>query len=236
MLTVLAIISARGGSKSIPHKNIVAVAGKPLIAWTIEAALESILLDRVIVSTDDAAIAQVSRDCGAEVPFMRPADLARDNTPGIQPVIHAVQWLEENDHYRPDYVMLLQPTSPLRITEDINTAIRLAVEKGADSVVSVCQAHQHPYWMKQITEDGRLVDYALPEHEYTYRQELPSVYTLNGAIYLTRSDILLEKGNFYTEKTYAYAMPPERSLDVDTEWDLQLVDLIIKDKTGHENH
>ncbi|TFG71863.1 MAG: acylneuraminate cytidylyltransferase family protein, partial [Anaerolineales bacterium] len=226
MLTILAIITARGGSKSIPHKNIVTVAGKPLIAWTIETALGSILLDRVIVSTDDPEIAQVSRTLGAEVPFMRPADLAKDDTPGINPVIHAMQWLEENERYRPDYMMLLQPTSPLRMPEDINAAIDLAKDKQADSVVSVCPVHKHPYWMKQITDDGRLVDYALPERKYTYRQELPVVYALNGAIYLTRRDILLKKSSFYTKNTYAYIMPPERSMDVDTVWDLQLVDLI----------
>ena len=133
---ILGLIPARGGSKALPHKNIRQFAGKPLIAWTIETALACPMLDRTIVSTDDPEIADVSRHWGAEVPFLRPAELARDDTPGIEPVLHAVRWLGENEGYRPDYVMVLQPTSPLRTTEDIEAAIQLARDRQADGVVS----------------------------------------------------------------------------------------------------
>ena len=227
---VVGVITARGGSKSIPKKNIVPVAGKPLIAWTIETALQSPALSRVIVSTNDAEIAKVARQWGAEVPFLRPAELAQDNSPHIPVVVHAVEWLESHENMRPDYVLLLQPTSPLRSTEDIDNAIRLVLEKDADSVVSVCEALSHPYLTKRITANGRLEDFVPRPEGYLRRQALPPVYVVNGAIYLVRRDVLLEKQTFYTERTYAYVMPPERSLDIDTPWDLYLADLILRDR------
>ena len=229
-MNVLALITARGGSRSIPKKNIAPLAGKPLIAWTIEAALRSPALSRVIVSTDDTEIAEVAQQWGAEVPFMRPAELARDDSPHIPVVVHAIEWLETHGEMRPEYVLLLQPTSPLRATEDIDNAIRLAFEKDADSVVSVCQAFSHPYLAKRITTDGRLEDFGPRSEGYLARQVLPPAYVVNGAIYLIRRDVLIEKQTFYTERTYAYVMPPERSLDIDSPWDLYLADLILRDK------
>ena len=232
----LAIIPARGGSKSIPHKNIVLVAGKPLVAWTVQTALACPLLDRVIVSTDDPEIAGVARHYGAEVPFLRPSELAQDDTPGVEPILHAVRWSDENEGYRPDYVMVLQPPSPLRTREDIEAAMQLARERQADGVVSVCSVHQHPYWMKRITEDGWLTDFLPLDSAYTCRQDLPPVYALNGAIYLARREVLLERQTFYTDRTYGYIMPPERSLDIDTPWDLHLADLILKERMRHERN
>ena len=232
----LAVIPARSGSKGIPRKNLAKVAGKPLVAWTIETALACPLLDRVIISTDDSEIADVACCYGAEAPFLRPSELAQEDTPGIEPILHAVHWLDEHEGYRPDYVMVLQPTSPLRTAEDIKTAVQLAQERQADGVVSVCPAHQHPYWMKRITEDGRLADFLSLDHAYTQRQELPPIYALNGAIYLTRREVLLERRTFYTDRTYGYIMPLERSLDIDTPWDLHLADLILKDRGCHERH
>jgi len=232
--TTLAIVPARGGSKSIPRKNIVPVAGKPLIAWTIEIALAAPVLDRVIVSTDDPEIADVASRHGAEVPFLRPAQLAQDDTPGIEPVLHAVRWLDEHESYRPDYVMVLQPTSPLRTSQDIEAAVQLAREWQADGVVSVCPAHQHPYWMKSITEDGRLTDFLPLDRVCACRQALPPVYALNGAVYLARREVLLALETFYTDRTYAYIMPPERSLDIDTPWDLYVAELILKDRMQRE--
>jgi N-acylneuraminate cytidylyltransferase/CMP-N,N'-diacetyllegionaminic acid synthase len=229
-ITVLGIIPARGGSKSIPGKNIAMVAGKPLIAYTIQAALDAKSLGRVVVSTDSEEIAEVARSFGAETPFLRPPELAQDDTPGIEPVIHAVRWLDEHESYRPDYVMVLQPTSPLRATEDIEAAVQLARERQADSVVSVCTAQQHPYWMKRVTKDGKLVDFLQTDKAYTSRQSLPSVYALNGAIYLARREILLERKTFYTDRTYAYIMPEERSLDVDIKLDLKLAELLIRER------
>ncbi|NJN67375.1 MAG: acylneuraminate cytidylyltransferase family protein [Chloroflexaceae bacterium] len=235
-MTYLAIIPARGGSKSIPRKNLALVAGKPLIAWSIQVALESQRLSRVIVSTDDEEIAEVAQEWGAEVPFRRPPELARDDTPGIDPIIHAVTWLEQHENDTPDYVVVLQPTSPLRTTQDIDAAVQLAQEKQVDSVVSVCPIHHHPYWTKRITDDGRLVPFLELEQDYYRRQTLPPVYALNGAIYLVQRTILLKQQSFYTEQTFAYVMPPERSIDVDTSWDLHLVNLVLEDRNACESH
>ena len=231
--SVVGIITARGGSKSIPKKNIVDLAGKPLIAWTIEAALQSDGLSRVIVSTDDEEIAHVARVSGAEVPFMRPPELARDDSSHMSVLIHAVEWLLLSDQAKVDYVMLLQPTSPFRLAEDIDQSIRLALQKEADSVVSVCETFSHPYLAKSITTDGKLQDFGSKPEGYLRRQALPPVYVLNGAIYLIRRDVLLEQQVIYTDRTYAYVMPQERSLDIDTPWDLNLANLILKDRSQH---
>ncbi len=236
-MRTIAIIPARGGSKGIPHKNIVSVGGKPLIAWTIEAARRSTLLDRVLVTTDSAAIAEIARNAGAEVPFLRPAELAQDDTPGIAPLLHAVAWLTRHDHDMPDAVMLLQPTSPLRTEADIDAALRLLQAHAAEAVVSVAPPRHHPYWMKQLTPEGRLTDFVPHDPAaFALRQDLPPVYVLNGAIYLVQRTVLLQRQTFYTDQTYAYVMPPERSLDVDTPWDLFLIDLILQERQRHETH
>jgi N-acylneuraminate cytidylyltransferase/CMP-N,N'-diacetyllegionaminic acid synthase len=234
-LQVVGIIPARGGSKGIPHKNITLLAGKPLIAWTIEAVQLSLRLNRVIVSTEDNEIARIAKQYGAEVPFLRPTELAEDDTPGIAPILHAVKWLEKNEGYLPDLVMCLQPTSPLRSPEDIDAAIELAAQKNADTVVSVMPVDHHPDWMRCVDADGRLKDFSTRDHSATRRQDLPPVYVLNGAIYLGGRTVLLEQENWYADKTYAYIMPPERSLDIDTQWHLWLANLILKDKMNHGN-
>jgi CMP-N,N'-diacetyllegionaminic acid synthase len=234
MLDVLGLITARGGSKGIPRKNIVNTAGKPLVAWTIEATQKSKRLRRVLVSTDDEEIGQVSRQWGAEVPFMRPPELAGDRSSHIAVIVHAVHWLESHRGERPDYVMLLQPTSPLRTAEDIDTAIDLAEEKGADSVVSVCPAREHPYVSKSITPDGRLQNFVPTPAGYLPRQALPPVYVLNGAIFLIQLSVLLEQETLYTDRTFAYVMPLERSLEIDTPWDLYLADLVLRDRGVYE--
>jgi N-acylneuraminate cytidylyltransferase/CMP-N,N'-diacetyllegionaminic acid synthase len=234
-LKVLSIIPARGRSKGVPQKNVRLLAGKPLIAWTIETALACHSLHRIIVSTDGKEIARIARDYGAEVPFLRPAELAQDDTPGIVPIFHAIRWLEKHERYRPDYVIALQPTSPLRTAQDIETALKLAKNRHADSVVSVCEAKHHPYWTKRVTSGGKLVDFFPLNSVYTRRQDLPPAHVLNGAIYLARRDVLLQKETWYTDKTYAYVMPLERSLDVDSPSDLYLVDLILRDRMKHEN-
>jgi CMP-N,N'-diacetyllegionaminic acid synthase len=228
--TFVAMIPARGGSKQTPQKNIATLGGKPLIAWTIEAARASSRIDRVIVTTDYRNIAEVSQDYGAEVPFIRPKELARDDTPGIEPIIHALRWCGENEKYHPDCVMVLQPTSPLRTVGDIDAAISLLEEKDADSVISVTPAKDHPWWVKKVDDRGRLSDFLVQNETTTYRQKLPAVYRLNGAVYLARRNVLLEKRTWYAEKTYAYIMPEERSLDIDTPWDLYLANLILRDQ------
>lgn len=225
---VLGLVLARGGSKGIPRKNVQPAGGKPLIAWTVQAALQSGALARVIVSTDDEEIAAVARQWGAEVPFQRPAELAQDDTGSIDTTIHAVEFMAERFGYRPEYVMLLQPTSPLRTAEDIKAAIQIARDRQADAVVSVSAAHQHPFWTKTVSEDGTLRDFLPPERPYTRRQDLPPVYFIDGAIYLVRRDVLLERQTFYTDRTYAYIMAAEHTLDVDTPWDLHVADLVLR--------
>lgn len=231
---VLGIILARGGSKGIPRKNVQPAGGKPLIAWTIEAGLRSGALARLIVSTDNDEIAAVSREWGAEVPFQRPAALAQDDTGSIETTIHAVEFMADRHDYRPEYVLLLQPTSPLRTAEDIKGAVRLARERQADGVVSVTAAHSHPYWMKTIGEDGVLRDFLKPERPYTRRQDLPPVYFIDGALYLVRRDVLLERRTFYTDRTYAYVMPADKTLDVDSPWDLMVADLVLRARDNEQ--
>ena len=233
-MNTLALIPARGGSKRIPRKNIRPLAGKPLIAWTIEMAAACSNLDRVIVSTDDQEIADIAKRYGAEVPFLRPPELARDGTPNVDATIHAIQWLEEREGYRPDSVMVLQPTSPLRTEEDMGAAINLAIRTSADAVISVCEVKHHPYWTKHLTDDGRLLDPSWLDQSYGCRQDLPPFYGLNGAIYLAKRSVLLADRSFYTRKVYAYIMPPERSLDIDSLWDLHLAELIVSQRMYDE--
>jgi len=233
MRETIGIIAARGGSKAIPRKNIKLLAGKPLIAWTIEAALQCKGLSRIIVSTDDSEIAGVARQWGAEVPFMRPADLARDDSSSISVVQHALHWMEENEGFSPGYVTLLQPTSPFRTAEDIHQSIELAKKRRAAAVVSVCEAEPHPYLCKRVSADGTMANFIATDIVYLRRQEMPPAYALNGAIYLCPGETLVQVKTFFPEGTIAYVMPKERSLDVDTAWDWRLAELIMKELHGH---
>lgn len=227
-MKVLAIITARGGSKGIPDKNIKPLGGKPLITWTVEAALAAEGVDRTILTTDSQVIADLGAAAGAEVPFLRPEALARDDSPSIDAILHAVRWMDENQSYHPDYVLCLQPTTPFRNAHDIDEAIKCAADKDADSVISVTPVEHSPNWMQTIDDAGRLQDYIPGGTSVSIRQELTQVYQLNGAIFLTRCQALLEKNSLFVEP-YAYIMPRERSIDIDTPWDLYLADLIAKD-------
>lgn len=222
-MKILAVIPARGGSKGISRKNIKPLAGKPLIAWTIEAALHAQGIDRVIVSTEDEEIALVAKQFGAEVPFIRPLGLAQDDTPGIAPVLHAIKQL-------PDYnwVLLLQPTSPLRSVEDIEGIIQFSREEGAPSAVSVTQVSKHPFWMYQRDDQSRLQALIPNRPEITRRQDLPAAYALNGALYLARTDWLIQNQEFIGPETLGYVMPGERSVDLDTPLDWLWVDYLIE--------
>lgn len=219
----LALIPARGGSKGIPRKNIRSIAGKPLIAWTIEAALRSGLLDAVVVTTDDPEIAEVARRAGAQVPFLRPAALAQDDTPGIAPVLHALDMLPGYDA-----VLLLQPTSPLRSTVDIDACLGLAQTRHAVSVVSVTEPDTHPDWTYRLDADQRLTRLS-GDAPATRRQDLPPVVTLNGALYYARTDWLRQGQQLVAPVTLAYLMPRARSVDIDTLLDWQLAELLLKE-------
>lgn len=220
-LSVLAIVPARGGSKGIPGKNIVPLGGKPLIAWTIEGGRAVAAIDRLIVSTDDEAIASVARDCGCEVPFLRPPELAQDNTAGIDVVLHA---LDELGHF--DIVVLLQPTSPFRTPAHIDEAIKLLMEQHAPSVVSVAQSTKPPEWLYYTDANGRLEPMLKDREDLSRRQDSKPVFYLNGAIYVARTEWLREQGGFVGDDTVAYVMPAENSIDIDEPWDLQLADAI----------
>lgn len=221
---VLAVIPARGGSKGLPGKNIRPAGGKPLIAWTIEAARGARLVDRVVLSSDDAAIIAVAREWGCEAPFVRDARLAGDETPTIDVVLDALARL-------PGYpwVVLLQPTSPLRLAADIDGAIRLCAERKAPSCVSVCAVRENPWWMYRLGGDGRLAP-LIPGAIPTRRQDLPRVVAPNGAVYVARADWLARERKFITTDTVAYEMPAERSLDIDTEPDLLQLQAILGEK------
>jgi CMP-N,N'-diacetyllegionaminic acid synthase len=208
MIKVLGLITARGGSKGIPKKNLAPVAGKPLIGWTLEAAAASHCLNRTIVSTDDAKIASLCRDWGMEVPFIRPPSLAQDDSSHIPVVLHALEWLAGHDQYKPDYIMLLQPTSPLRTAGDIDAAVELAQDKKAPAVISVTEAHDHSYLVRKLNSDGSLSAFTSCDVDYPRRQSLPKAYALNGAIYLTRCDVLTSARTFEPVGTLPYIMPP----------------------------
>jgi CMP-N,N'-diacetyllegionaminic acid synthase len=228
-LSIVGIITARGGSKGIPGKNLIPIRGRPLISYTIEAALDSKVLDRVIVTTDDEKIAEVSRQFGAETPFVRPEHLSGDWAPSYPVVVHALQWMAENEGYFPDYMMLMQPTSPLRIAEDIRNAVALAQEKDADGVISVYEPKQHPHWMFELEEDGRFVDFDPHSRELSRRQSLSPQYMLNGSIYLIKRSVIMKQDNFYTAQTYALVMPRERSFDIDSLHDVRVVEMTMED-------
>lgn len=225
--TILGLIPARGGSKGLPRKNIKPLLGKPLIAWTIEQALASKYLDRVVVSTDDEKIAEISRKYGAKVPFMRPKELATDEARRIDVVLHAIDWMEKNDNSY-DLIMLLQPTPPLRTSEDIDRGIELLFFKKAQSVVSVCKTEHHPYWSNILPKNGCMKDFIKAEIMNKNRQELPVFYRLNGAIYLAYWNYLKRCRSFFNQETFAYIMPQERSIDIDNKVDFKLAEILMK--------
>ncbi len=223
MMRVLGIIPARGGSKTVPRKNIRLVGGKPLIAYTIQAARESRSISCLVTSTEDDEIAGICTGLGCEV-VKRPAELAGDDTPTLPVVQHVFQVLESRDE-KFDYGVLLQPTSPLRTGEDIDKALTILDETGADSVVSVYQVRDHhPARMYRLV-DGRLVPYGA-EATFQRRQDLPAVYHRNGAIYAFRRG-LPDRNTLLGEDIRPYIMTEERSLNIDNENDLLLADLLL---------
>lgn len=221
--TILAVIPARGGSKGVPRKNIKLAAGKPLIAWTIAAAKKSKYIDRLVLSSEDEEIIKVAKSLGCEVPFIRPVELAQDDTPGIEPVLHAIKNLPDYD-----YIVLLQVTSPLRSVEDIDGCIELCVKQQGNACVSVSEAAENPYWMYKMDDGGKLCPLMPTENNFNRRQDLPKVFSLNGAVYVANSAWLLDKQSFLTSETIAFPMPAERSLDIDTEIDFKLMETLTK--------
>jgi CMP-N-acetylneuraminic acid synthetase len=212
---VLGIVPARGGSKGVPRKNIKILSGKPLIAYTIEEALKSKYIDRLIVSTDDIEIAEIAKQFGAEVPFLRPIELANDTAKAIGVVKHALKQMEKMDALDYNIIVYLEPPAPLKKTEDIDEAIEMFAAQNPDSVVSVNEANQfHPILMKKIIE-GKLEPIWQPEPEGVPRQLYePKAFMRNGAVYVIKRENILA-GKFYGENILAYVMPLERSICID---------------------
>ncbi|MDE3740186.1 acylneuraminate cytidylyltransferase family protein [Pseudomonas resinovorans] len=218
---VLAVIPARGGSKGIPRKNIHPLNGWPLIKYTIDAALAAASLSRVVVSTDDQEIASISEKLGSEV-LIRPEEFSTDEAPGVAPVLHAIEVLKGFD-----YVVLLQPTSPLRSAWDIDAAIESCINLDAPACVSVCKAEKSPYWMYWVN-NCRMEPVLISDPENNYRrQDLAVAYALNGAIYVAKTDWLLKRKSFLSDETVAYEMPVQRSIDIDTGLDLLFCEFLM---------
>ncbi len=224
---MIAIIPARGGSKGLPGKNIRPLNGKPLIAYAIEAALKAKHIDRVIISTDDEGIARVAMEYGAELPFMRPAELASDTAMAIDNYIYTIGRLEQEGGKSIDGFVVLQPTSPLRIAEDIDGAIELFERKGADSVISYCQEAHPISWHKYLDEEGRFEN--IFNTNIKNRQENRVSYYPNGAVYVFRTSMIRDR-KYYTDNSYAYVMPRTRSVDIDFIEDFEYAEFLLKKK------
>ena len=230
MNEILAIIPARGGSKGIPRKNIHLLGGKPLLWYTAKAALESRFISRCVLSTDDTEIADLGSKFGLEVPFLRPEEYAKDDTPGIDVILHTVQELYNIEGYMPDAVVILQPTSPMRTERHIDEAIEMFISSEADSLVSVVDVpHQYnPYSVMRL--EGKylspFLDY--PERD-NLRQKKPHFLARNGAaIYIVDSNLLLNKNTLFGKKLIPYMMREKDSIDIDTDFDLEIAELLIK--------
>jgi CMP-N,N'-diacetyllegionaminic acid synthase len=224
----IALVPARGGSKQVPRKNIHPLGGRPLLEWTIAIALASRHIERVLVSTDDEEIAAVARSAGAEVPFLRPSDLALDDTADLPVCAHALDWLQEHEGVVPEIVVWLRPTSPLRSVSDVDGAVDLLVATGADSVRTVCISENHPYLTRRLNGD-RLVPFidGIDASTYVRRQDLPPAYRLNGAVDVVWADRVASNTLLFEGDMRGYVMPVERSVDIDSELDFALAELLL---------
>lgn len=221
-MRVLGLIPARGGSKGVPRKNIKPLAGKPLLAYTAEAALAARHLTRVMLSTEDEEIAAVGRTCGLDVPFLRPAELAQDTTPSLPVVQHALRWLREQGETF-DALCLLQPTNPLRRAADIDACLALFAAQQADTVFTVLRvpAEHNPHWVYFKTDDGSLQLNTGEAAPIPRRQDLPIAYHREGSVYVTRTEIVLEQNSLYGARVLGFEIDPAHSVNIDTLADWQ---------------
>lgn len=228
---ILAIIPARGGSKGIPKKNIKQLLGKPLIAWTIEQALNSKYVSKVFVSTEDREIAAIAKECGGEVPFLRPDELAQDSSPTSDAIIHALDTFEEmGEKY--DIIIILEPTSPLRKKDDIDRAIETFLQSSStsESLVSVGEVQlENPYIMK-IIENSHVVPFLENKQQFHQRQQLPTIYFPYGVIYLSTVKAIRKFGTFYQETTLPYIIERWQNYEIDDICDFYCVESILRNK------
>lgn len=237
MKKILGIITARGGSKGIPGKNIKFLGGKPLILYTLEAGKKSKLITHLITSTDDSEIIEVVRERDGEVPFIRPAELARDTTLHVPVIQHGVKFMEDKLGIIFDYVVILQPTSPFRTPDDIDQTINKLVETGADSAVSIVPINtaEHPIKIKKFEGDF-VKPYCIEEVEGTRRQDLPEAYKRSGTVYAMKRDLIMKDNKLYGEKIAGHIVPKERSIDIDYPLDWIIAEYMLEDlkKKGYE--
>lgn len=226
---ILAIIPARGGSKGIPRKNIKKLKGKPLLYYTIKEAKKSKFLSKIVVSTDDEEIARISRKYRVTV-IRRPQKLAQDTTPGEQVFKHAITYLEKNKGFHTDIVVILQPTSPFRKVDDIENSIKKFLKINCNTVVTVCEVSHPPYWMYRIKGNDKLVKLMKTKKAIKRRQESPTFYQLNGAVYVTGAKTIMKNQNILKGDVRAYIMPYERSLELDNMFDFKLAKLLIENQ------
>jgi len=230
---MIAIIPARGGSKGLPGKNVRLLNGKPLIYHTIKAALDANSISQVIVSTDDDSIAAVAIECGAEVPFNRPENLADDNSMVMDAYLYTIDRLVEEDGQKIDSFVALLPTAPLRLAEDIDNAAEIFNKKNAASVISVTEAEVPSEWYKKINQQGVLRNYFSNVSAIKNRQEFNKSYIPNGAIYIFRTENLRTTRQYFTDKTYPYIMPRSRSADIDELLDFEWAEFLMKKSTSN---
>jgi CMP-N-acetylneuraminic acid synthetase len=231
-MQVLAIVPARGGSKGVPRKNLRLLAGKPLVVHAVETGLAARLVSRVVCSTDDPEIADVARAAGAEVPFLRPAELAADGSEDWPVFKHALDWLAEHDNWQPDLVVNLRPTSPMRTPSHVDDAIRLLLDTGADSVKAVCLARQHPHkmWLRQpdrSIEPYLKTAFRAQRGPDVPRAELDDVYWQNGVVDVTRREVILEQRVMIGRRVAGLVTQLADSIDIDTPVDLALAELLL---------
>lgn len=225
---VLGLILARAGSKGLPGKNIKLINGKPLISWSINAAKDSLYIDDLVVSTDGPQIASVAEKFGAEVPFIRPKELASDTASSVSGILHAIDWLAQNGRFY-EIVVLLEPTSPLRTAKDIDSALELMQKKSATSVVSVCAAEcSHPSFLFSMNEDAVLQSYSGRQPNGLRRQDIDPLYFLDGTVYCSDIDTLKLKNGFYHAGTYGYIVPKWKSLEIDDADDFVMVEALMR--------
>lgn len=227
-MRIAAIIPARGGSKGIPKKNIKSLNGSPLISYIINEAQRSKYITDIYISTDDEEIAKISKTYGGKVPYLRPDDLATDSSPTIDSILHMTDWIINNE-YIPDYICVLQCTSPLTTVKDIDGTINKLIESDMDGAVSICEAEVNPYWTNVLVDDK--LEYFIEEGKrITKRQDLPKVYRLNGSIYILKTQILLDCKSLEPDNMTGYVMPNEHSVDIDTIQDFILAEFLMKER------